>query len=92
MNRIFSHELEGFIAADGSYAPTEFRRAYEQGGEFVLTVEEQRQAKVRSVLNCALVNGFYRFPDATIKRHPDFHAIIRLQDGSRFTYLVALPY
>jgi hypothetical protein len=64
------HELIGFIDASGRYHPTEFRKAWEQGGLW-LGDEADAAPELTVYLNAALANNVCVFPDKTLKRHPD---------------------
>jgi cobaltochelatase CobS len=65
-------DLLGFIDAHGIYRGTAFREAFEHGFVFLLDEADNGNANVLAVLNAALANGEMTFPDATVKRHPDF--------------------
>lgn len=66
-------DLLGFIVpGNGEYHATDFRRAYEHGGVFVLDEIDNGNANVIAVLNAALANGQMGFPDGMVLRHPDF--------------------
>jgi cobaltochelatase CobS len=67
--------LYGYMNATGTYVGTHFRKAYEQGGLFLLDEVDNGNANVLSVLNSALSNGYCSFPDAIVKRHENFRLI-----------------
>lgn len=56
----------------GDYISTEFRKAYEFGGVFVLDEIDNGNPNIISVLNSALSNGVCAFPDGMINKHEDF--------------------
>ncbi len=64
--------LMGYMDATGQYRGTSFRKAYEQGGVFVLDEIDAGSPAVLIVLNSALANGSCSFPDGMIQRHADF--------------------
>lgn len=65
-------ELLGYMDANGRYVASLFRKAYEQGGIFLLDEVDAGNANVLAVLNSALSNDFCSFPDAMVTRHKDF--------------------
>lgn len=67
-------ELKGYMSAVGEYVISNFRRAFEHGGVFLLDEADRGNAGVLTFLNAALSNGYCAFPDAVVKRHPDFIA------------------
>ena len=56
------YELEGFIAADGTYQETEFYKAFVNGGVFFFDEMDGTAAEVLIAFNAALANGYYNFP------------------------------
>jgi len=67
-------ELKGYMDATGDYVVSNFRRAFEHGGVFLLDEADRGNAGVLTFLNAALSNGYCAFPDGVVKRHPDFVA------------------
>lgn len=65
-------ELLGYMSATGQYVATEFRKAYENGGVFVLDEIDAGNPNVIAVLNSALANGYCAFADGMVKKHRDF--------------------
>lgn len=65
-------DIVGFIHANGGYVPTLFRKAYEEGGVFLMDEIDAGNANVLIQVNAALSNGMGAFPDQMVKRHPDF--------------------
>ena len=65
-------ELLGYMDANGSYITTEFRKAYEFGGVFVLDEVDAGNPNVLAVLNSALANHVCAFADQMVKKHSDF--------------------
>jgi cobaltochelatase CobS len=56
----------------GEYVLTDLRRAYEEGGVFLLDEIDSGNASVLVVLNSLLANGFCAFPDKLVYQHKDF--------------------
>lgn len=67
------YRLVGFMSpGSGQYVSTDFRKAYENGGVFLLDEVDASDPAVVLELNAALANSSYPFPDGMVKRHPDF--------------------
>jgi GTPase SAR1 family protein len=64
--------LFGYMDANGRYVSTQFRQAYEHGGLFLLDEFDAGNGNVLVAINAATSNGQAAFPDAMVKRHPDF--------------------
>ncbi len=70
------YRLVGFMApGTGTYISTDFRRAYENGGVFLLDEVDASDPAVVLELNAALANSSYPFPDGMVPRHADFICI-----------------
>ena len=67
-------ELTGFIDANGHYQPTEFYKAYTEGGLFMLDELDGSDENALITLNSAS-NGYFAFPCGTVKAHPNFRCI-----------------
>ena len=66
-------DLAGYMDAGGTYRPSIFRKAYEEGGVFLLDEIDAGNPNVLVVLNAAIANGEYSFPDGKkVKAHKDF--------------------
>ncbi len=65
-------DIMGYMAANGEYVSTHFRKAYEEGGVFLMDEIDAGNANVLITINAALSNGLAAFPDAMIKKHDDF--------------------
>ncbi|WP_234734814.1 AAA family ATPase [Tellurirhabdus bombi] len=65
-------ELLGYCDANGNYVTTEFRKAYENGGVFVLDEVDAGNPNVIAVLNSALSNSVCAFADQMVRKHADF--------------------
>ena len=82
-----AYALSGFIDAQGRYVTTAYRQAYENGGVFCFDEIDASDPAALLYVNAGLANGHQNFPDAIIKRHPDFVCIAAAntigQGGSR---------
>lgn len=66
-------ELFGFFAPDNkTYRRTLFRIIWEEGGIFLIDEIDNADDALLTTLNTALANDICTFPDAMVKRHPDF--------------------
>ena len=63
--------LLGYRSVDGTYIPTELRRAVDNGGLYLLDEIDASDPNVLLALN-TLENGYLTFPDGIVKTHPDF--------------------
>ena len=68
-------DLIGYMDANGNYQQTAFRRAYENGGLFLLDEMDAGNSNVLIQLNAALANGYMSFPDRMVPRHDQFRMI-----------------
>lgn len=68
-------DLVGYMHAGGDYVETQFRRAYEHGGVFLLDEADAGNSNVLILLNAALSNGYMAFPDKMVQAHEDFRLI-----------------
>ena len=71
----------GYTDAHGVYHPTQFRKAFEHGGVFLLDEVDAGNANVITTINMALANGSAAFPDGMIPKHKDF---ILIAGGNTF--------
>ena len=62
----------GYFDAKSKLVITNFRKAYEHGGVFIIDEIDAGNPNVLTVLNSALANGFMAFPDGNIPRHENF--------------------
>ncbi len=65
-------DIIGYMAANGQYVTTHFRKAYEEGGVFLMDEIDAGNANVLIQINAALSNGLCAFPDRMVTRHEDF--------------------
>lgn len=69
-------DLLGYRAGGtGDYVRTDLREAYENGGVFLLDEVDAGNANVMVVMNALMANDRAPFPDAMVKRHPNFRMI-----------------
>jgi len=61
--------------AGGEYVTSEFRKAFEFGGLFLMDEIDAGNSNVLIVINSALSNGFCAFPDGMVRAHPDFRFV-----------------
>lgn len=61
--------------SDGNYVMTDLRKAYEEGGVFLLDEIDAGNPNVMVVMNALLANDSCGFPDGRVKRHPNFMPI-----------------
>ena len=69
------YKLAGFVDAGGSYHPTEFYRAFKEGGIFFLDEFDASDPSVAVALNAAIANRYFAFPNEAVRAHPDFRVI-----------------
>jgi len=68
-------DLVGYMDANGKYVTTAFRKAYENGGVFVMDEIDAGNSNVLIILNSALSNGLMSFPDKMVTRHENFRFV-----------------
>ena len=68
-------KLTGFIDAGGTYHETEFYKAFKDGGLFFLDEMDASIPEVLVLLNAAIANGYFEFPNGKITAHPDFRVV-----------------
>lgn len=69
------YKLTGFIDAAGRYHGSEFREAFENGGVFLLDEIDASAPDVLVVINAAISNSWFPFPDRTVTAHKNFRVI-----------------
>lgn len=65
-------DIIGYQNANGVYVPTLFRKAFEEGGVFLMDEIDAGNANVLIQVNAALSNGYCAFPDKMVKKHENF--------------------
>lgn len=68
-------KLTGFIDAGGKYHETEFYRAFKNGGIFFLDEMDASIPEVLILLNAAIANGYFEFPNGKINANENFRVI-----------------
>lgn len=68
-------QIKGFVDANGRYHETEFYKAFTNGGVFLLDELDASIPDTLVMLNNALANGFFPFPNGKVKAHPNFHCL-----------------
>lgn len=66
------YNIIGYNDANGKYVPTIFRKAYENGGIFSFEEIDAGNPNVLTVINNAMSQDTYAFPDSIVKKHPQF--------------------
>lgn len=69
------YKLTGFIDANGKYQETQFYKAFTQGGVFFLDEMDASIPEVLIILNAAIANRYFDFPNGKVEAHPDFRVI-----------------
>jgi cobaltochelatase CobS len=69
------YKITGFIDAGGNYHETEFYKAFKNGGLFFLDEMDASIPEVLILLNAALANGYFEFPNGKINAHKDFRVV-----------------
>ena len=68
-------DILGFIDANGKYNSTAFRKAFEDGGIFLMDEVDAGNPNVLIQLNSAISNGFVEFPDKMVLAHENFRFV-----------------
>lgn len=69
------YKLTGFIDANGVYQETQFYKAFKDGGLFFLDEMDASIPEVLIVLNAAIANRYFDFPNGKIEANPNFRVI-----------------
>lgn len=69
------YKLTGFIDAGGIYHETEFYKAFKNGGIFFLDEMDASIPEVLVLLNAAIANRYFEFPNGKIKAHKNFRVV-----------------
>jgi hypothetical protein len=69
------YKLTGFIDAGGTYHETEFYKAFKNGGIFFLDEMDASIPEVLVLLNAAIANRYFEFPNGKIKAHKNFRVV-----------------
>ena len=69
------YKLTGFIDAGGKFHETEFYKAFTNGGLFFLDEMDASIPEVLVLLNAAIANGYFEFPNGKVTAHKDFRVV-----------------
>lgn len=69
------YKLTGFIDAGGNFHETEFYKAFTNGGLFFLDEIDASIPEVLVLLNAAIANRYFEFPNGRVEAHPDFRVV-----------------
>ena len=69
------YKLTGFIDAGGNFHETEFYKAFTKGGLFFLDEIDASIPEVLVLLNAAIANKYFEFPNGRVEAHPDFRVV-----------------
>ena len=71
------YKLTGFTDAMGNYQPTQFYKAFTEGGVFMLDEIDASIPEVLVILNAAIANRYFDFPAPIgyVEAHPDFRVV-----------------
>lgn len=68
-------KVTGFIDAGGNFHETEFFKAFKNGGLFFLDEMDASIPEVLVLLNAAIANRYFEFPNGRINAHEDFRVV-----------------
>lgn len=69
------YKLTGFVDANGNYVETEFYKAFSKGGLFFFDEIDASSPEALIVVNAALANGYFDFPNGRIDAHENFRVV-----------------
>lgn len=69
------YKLTGFIDAGGNFHETEFYKAFTNGGLFFLDEMDASIPEVLVLLNAAIANGYFEFPNGKVTAHENFRVV-----------------
>lgn len=69
------YKITGFIDAGGVFHETEFYKAFTKGGLFFLDEIDASIPEVLVLLNAAIANRYFEFPNGRVNAHPDFRVV-----------------
>lgn len=86
------YKITGFTDAHGNYQPTQFFKAFTEGGLFLLDEMDASIPEVLIILNAAIANRYFDFPAPIGYReaHPDFRVVAAgntTGNGADFEYV-----
>lgn len=69
------YKLTGFIDANGKYQETQFYQAFKNGGIFLLDEIDASVPEALVILNTAIANGYFDFPNGKVDVHRNFRIV-----------------
>lgn len=69
------YKLTGFVDANGNYHETQFYKAFKNGGLFFLDEIDASIPEVLIILNSAIANRYFDFPNEKVYAHKDFRVV-----------------
>ena len=69
------YKLTGFIDAGGTYQETQFYKAFKDGGLFFLDEVDASVPEALIILNSAIANGYFDFPNGRINANENFRVV-----------------
>lgn len=69
------YKLTGFIDANGKYQETQFYKAFKDGGLFFLDEVDASVPEALIILNSAIANGYFDFPNGRVDVNKDFRVV-----------------
>lgn len=69
------YTLKGFIDANGTFHETEFYKAFTKGGLFFLDEMDASIPEALIILNAAIANRYFDFPNGRVNAHEDFRVV-----------------
>lgn len=69
------YKLTGFIDANGKYQETQFYKAFKDGGLFVLDEVDASIPEALVILNTAIANGYFDFPNGKVIANENFRIV-----------------
>lgn len=69
------YKLTGFIDANGVYQETQFYKAFKDGGLFFLDEVDASCPESLIILNSAIANGYFDFPNGRVNVHEKFRVV-----------------
>lgn len=69
------YKLTGFIDAGGKFHETEFYKAFTKGGLFFLDEIDASIPEVLVLLNAAIANKYFEFPNGRVNANPNFRVV-----------------
>lgn len=85
------YKLTGFTDAYGNYQPSQFYKAFTEGGILMLDEMDASIPEVLVILNAAIANRYFDFPApiGKVEAHPDFRVVAGANTfgtGADYTY------